>query len=248
MRIRIPNLNPIAIVVAIVSSLLAIAAVLLAVNIESGTTSLNTQRDAMLEERAETVRWQHEAPSIVVDIRRAGARIANVCTSGTDTNALLLKTLSLLNAPTTHVTATLDDLIATYPDPTPMPTTTPKPSLLAIPATPAPAFTPHPYVNGPDHTGVATEGLVAFRRNVTVVGTYPNIVAALARLGSALAPIEIGPPSITRLGENEVTFKAPLTLYVPTPAVCTIALANNLGPIIAPAGPPTPTPTRGLLR
>lgn len=243
MKIDLNRINPMAILVALVSTVACVFALVITIVLNNQTTTIQAASAATITETQETERWQHDAPAVIAAIQQSGRRISSICQNTLDTNSLMLRIVQLVNQPSRHVTATLDDLIAIYPTPTPAPTASAQ-TLSTTPQNTVPLAVPT-FQAGPgaglNHVGVMNADLVAFRRQLTVNGNYPDVVASVANLAHASIPVTIDPPSLDRLGDSRVTLKTTLTVLVPPPNVCALALARSDAPLIAPdATRPTP--------
>ncbi len=238
MKIDLNRINPIAILVGIVSTLVCVFALIIAVVLNNQTTTIQAASATTITETQETERWQHDAPAVVAAIQQSGRRLTSICRNTLDTNSLMLRVVQLVNQPRRHVTATLDDLIAIYPTPTPVPSPTASAQTLSTqPQNTVPVVVATPQTGpgaGLKHTGVISNELVAFRRQLTVVGSYPDVIASIANLAKATIPVQIDPPSLDRLGDSRVTLKTTITLLVPPPNVCALALAHTDAALIAP--------------
>jgi hypothetical protein len=248
MRINIGRINQLAVIVAVCSIVLCVLALTIAFALNAQTEAAEMARAASLTEIAETQRWQAQAPSTITKIRAAGAHIAPTCRAAANTNRLLLHIVELANDSEHHVSASIDDLIATYPSPAPIatPSAAPQASLNSMPQnTVLPARTPAPLLGGLNHTGVMEGELAAFHRLLTLEGAYPDVVMSLARLDRAGVPVRLEPPTLNRQGERLVTLKAMITVLVPTPAVCELALAPRESTLVAPEPAAAPVVSNG---
>lgn len=238
MRIDLDRINPIAILVGIVSTLVCVFALIIAIVLNNQTTTIQAASASTITEAQETERWQHDAPAVVAAIQQSGRRLTSICQNTLDTNSLMLRVVQLVNNPKQHVTATLDDLIAIYPTPTPVPSPTASAQTLSsTPQNTVPVAVATMQTGpgaGLNHTGAMNNNLVAFRRQLTVVGAYPYVIASIANLAKANIPIQIDPPSLDRLGDSRVTVKVTITVMVPPPNVCALALAHSTNALIAP--------------
>lgn len=238
MRIDLNRINPIAILVGIVSTFVCVFALVIAIVLNNQTTTTQAASASTITETQETERWQQDAPAVVAAIQQSGHRLTSICQNTLDTNSLMLRIVQLVNNPKRHVTATLDDLIAIYPTPTPVPS--PTASAQTLSSTPqntvpiaAPTMQTGPGA-GLNHIGAMNSELVAFRRQLTVVGNYPDVITSIANLAKASIPVAIDPPSLDRLGDSRVTVKTAITVLVPPPNVCALALAHSTATLIAP--------------
>ncbi len=249
MKIKLSQINPQAILLGIVSVVLVVGAIAVAFQMNNQTEAVDAARAVTLTQIAETERWQKRAPTLVRDIKQASIALAPICRNASNTNALMLRIVDLVNDPGNHVTATADDLIATYPSPTPMPAATQTAQPLGSTpqnATPSALATPMNTVGAGNHAGSFDSGLVAFKRTITIIGQYPEVIESIKRLNNIGVPIVLSPPSVDRLGDTRVSVKAPITIYLPPPDTCQLALAPKESNIIAPGPTPAPTPIPGV--
>lgn len=227
------RLPPVPLVITLVLSALVLSGAI-AASLGMRTVEASA-RTATLEARSRTdqiARWQREAPLIYAGEARARKAIGALCWRGRDLNGVFLDIAHRLN--TGHVSATMTDLLARYPTPSPAPVPSGDAKLGTTLASAAPATAPPvPTLAGgrPAYSEAQiVNDLVRVEKTASLFGRYPDVIAALAMLATTDVPVEISGPQFERNGGDRVRAGTTIAIDLPPPDICNVPeLPQHLG-------------------